>query len=197
MAEPTKKAEAKEQSRNYAKKRDCGVLSWYDKERDIFLCDVRLDEIFNFTWRPYHEVKEIRPEKAGELWEKDNGSPGNIWVSFKIDSTRVLRFKHTTTGGEVVLEEGFHKHEVVHNKNGWKLLYSPDKEVMERIKEVGDPSFKRIRIKDVTWHKGRGNGVSIVFPIADNSSEGSAEVGKDLLACGPMTMILEMSKDKP
>ena len=38
---------------------------------------------------------------------------------------------------------------MVHGKNGWKLLHSPDKEVMDRIKEVEDDSVERIEIKDV------------------------------------------------
>ena len=131
------------------------------------------EDITADVWQPYHEVKEIRPEKAGELWQ--------LWkdVYYHTVSNSHGKISLVAYAGTIDTKG------VGHNKNGWTREFP----------KVEDPSVKRIRIKDVTWHKGIGNGVSVVFPVADNSGEGSAEVGKDLLTYGPMTMILEMQKE--
>ena len=57
-------------SPDYAFENSEGVLMWANNGKDE---PVRLDLITGALWQPYHEVKEIRPEKAGELWENGDG----------------------------------------------------------------------------------------------------------------------------
>ena len=157
-----------------------GVL--YLKGMDTYNKPYASSAILRDDWQPHYEVKEIRPENERE-----------VWINKAIHSVHVLITGWTELGGGKLVFRNADGDIVsidpkaIHNKNGYTRIFP----------HVKDESIERIRIKDVTWHKGRGNGVSIVFPVADNSDEGSAEVDKDLLTRGPMTMILEMSKDKP
>ena len=101
---------------NYAKARDCGVLSWYSKERDIFLCDVPYEMIIDGNWQPYREVKEIRPEKAGELWQ------------YHVSGL----FFHTDLGPCNSLQIKGMVDIAIHGKNATRL-YPPVEEDVERI----------------------------------------------------------------
>ena len=91
--------------------------------------------------------KIIRPENFGEVWEDGNGhlcvianAPegiGRLWCGF-IPTSSTLAINPIPQN-------------MIHDRNGWELIYSPDKEVVARIKEVEDDSIKRIVIEDVTW----------------------------------------------
>jgi hypothetical protein len=79
-------------------------------------------EITRDDWQPYHEEKEIRPEKAGELWETKTG--------FKLF---VYRGEYEY-GGLVLKREDGYTFNVNNLPDGLKRLYPPvEDENVERI----------------------------------------------------------------
>ena len=72
-------------------------------------------------WQPYHEAKEIRPEKAGELWDL-RGS------KFFTVSGIGLNLRILSQGNDVLDIEDH----VIHGKNGWvRLCPSVDEKVVD------------------------------------------------------------------
>jgi hypothetical protein len=81
--------------------------------------------ILSADWQPYHEVKEIRPERAGELWKHERGLHGHTFkhpsgdIYFNDDNETTLATKAKA---------------VIHNKNGWTRLFPlPEDDSIERI----------------------------------------------------------------
>lgn len=56
-----------------AKGSDENILYYYNKKTNKQMHPVGYKIILNNDWQPYHEVKEIRPENAGELWKHEDG----------------------------------------------------------------------------------------------------------------------------
>jgi hypothetical protein len=103
-------------------------------------------DIFATDYEPYK--KEIRPERAGELWQHKDGrfactdlDGGELWL---ID----------VAGNEMV--QGV-------NYNGWKRIYSPDEEVMKELEG------EKIVIEGVKWRQDAGS--TIIYPGADTVFE--------------------------
>ena len=174
--EPTGKAFIEKKGDCYAAIEDDGCpLTWYNKQTSDLMGHIALDTIISDKWQPYYEVKEIRPEKAGELWRY--GDSDSYAHTFKQDDD-IYFLSDGCAPKTLALLAG------VKHGEYWTRL----------CPEVEDPSVKRIRIKDVTWHEGICNGVSAIFPRADNGSN-SEDVSKDLLTRGLMNMILEIPKE--
>jgi hypothetical protein len=119
--------------RYYAKENAKEVLEWRSIHDDSFGGTVSLRDIFELRWQPYPIEKEIRPEKAGELWRNGRG-----------------HFYHTVNDihaeKEIVRMIGRHDRgvpstETIHNQNGWQRIHPP----------VEDDSIERIVVEGVTW----------------------------------------------
>jgi hypothetical protein len=111
-----------------------------------------LQQIVEDCWQPYHPKKEIRPERAGELWH--NYSLNKYYHSEEIDGVLwMVNSIHKFRGGDFVATV-------------WRLIYSPDEEVMKELEgekvvvekkqdskkyielaNVGYPSLKGIRLR--------------------------------------------------
>ena len=137
-------------------------------------------------WQPYHEVKEIRPEKAGELWKDEDGKrwatrPSGTKGEISIDSL-------STCGTEwrkydVNIWHG----NIIHNKNGWTRLFP----------KVEDDSVKRIEFENVDWNLSDCWQTKPMPFVSYNG--GSSDWGgiRDAVVNQPkMKMILEIPKDK-
>ena len=164
---------------HYAMRGNQGVLYWYDIETNKENYPVSIADIGRDEWQPYFEVKEIRPERAGELWQY-----GNLFEWCTVRKNEVLemicaRGKDIETVDKMNL--------TIHGKNDWKLLYSPDKEVMDRIKELEDENVERIEIEGIRWYQNRDK---CIVPEIDNN------IADSLLDRPPMKMILELQRIK-
>jgi hypothetical protein len=144
---------------------------WYDAKTNHFLRHVSGIEALRTDWHDFPGEKEIRPENAGELWSNN----GKRWFVAKCPSNEYF---YDQTG--VISHNEYAK--ATHGKNGWERLFP----------KVEDESVERIEIENVKWHKGVGNGVAVVFPVAVNGSV--EDVGNGLLNKSPMKMILEIPK---
>ena len=163
----------------YAERDNAGVLMFYFKSTGKVFRPVSLNEITGIIWISYHEVKEIRPEYTQELWKIKN----SVWVTFRREGSPCLKFMHTVTGGEVVLNDWYLKDEIIHNKNGWTRLYPP----------VEDENVERIEIKKVTFDRIQGaNGAEYMSIISTSCEAPSLDIFKGKSG----KMILEISKDK-
>ena len=133
--------------------------------------NVQYEDIFEDDWQPYHEVKEIRPEKEGELWKN------NVHINWFIRWVGSSRNK----GLQAVSEQGVcfdvKGLDMIHGKE-WTRLFPP----------VEDESVERIEIERVAWRQSHG----VYFPTADTDIEFS-----ELKEKGRMKMILVIPKDKP
>lgn len=107
----------------YAKEDEWGVLHWYSIN-DTSPVLVKLSDILSDNWQPYPNKKEIRPERAGELWGNKSGNYGH---TFKHPSGKIYFTDNEDTR---YTKELIH---VIHGLNGWKLIYSPDEEVMAEL----------------------------------------------------------------
>jgi hypothetical protein len=165
----------------YAKIDHGGILRWYKKEGDI-PCEVVLcTDIFHLDWQPYPEVKEGRPEKAGELWGYSGDDPyAGKYHHTKFHKEEIIVVGDNGVCGQI---EG-----MIHNKNGWTLLYSPDPERMAMIADV-----ERIEIEGVHWEEGKFNGDFAIIPCTHNFSGG---LRRELIKKHSMKMILEIPKEK-
>ena len=127
-----------------------------------------LQQIIEDDWQPYHEIKEIRPENAGELWDKD----GCKYITFGTDNNDLRIFNQV--GGEYELSE-FIPDGPIHDKYGWTRLYPKIEDDVERIE-----------IEGVKWIEATK---SLIYP------SGVYE-WRHLINRSPMKMILETPKDK-
>ena len=156
-----------------------GVLTQYVIKDDDDIGAVDLNCILDTDWVPYHEEKEIRPKKVGELWKHESGlhahtfrdKKGNLCINedqcfFGTDTRKATQ--------------------VIHNKNGWTRLHPL----------VEDENVERIEIEE-----------SELRSFSTGTSTGdilcSLAVPKDaydklvkVLFDKPMKMILEIPKEK-
>ena len=145
---------------------------WYFRKSDNSPYDELSHEaIFKEYYQSYYEVKEIRPEKAGELWQYNN-----LFEWCTVRKNGVIEMI-CAQGKDIETIDKMNL--TIHNKNGWKLIYSPDKEVMAKINGE-DENIERVVVKIASWYNGR---------YTFDSSYRKDLVGK---AC-----ILEIPKDKP
>ena len=92
-------------------------LHWYDMETNHENYPVSIADIGRDEWQPYLEVKEIRPEKAGELWERDGESNHRCVTYEGIVGLNVIWWGGAANTDRV--DTG-----MIHNKNGW-IRYFP------------------------------------------------------------------------
>lgn len=145
-------------------------LYWYTIETGEENSPVQLDAILEDDWQPYHDKKEIRPEKAGELW-RHNETEGYFHTD------------HSTQDASLILigYKGVSRNaEIVHGTH-WNRLFPP----------VEDDNIKRIQIEDITWERLEKNTESYIIPFKCRFNDAF----KFLVGKPPMKMILEISKD--
>jgi len=80
--------------------------------------------------------------------------------------------------------------DMIHNKNGWTLIYSPDKEVMKKIKKPEDNSVERIEINDIQWFRKTHK-----YPEHMGDGDPNPNNFQDIPLETPMKMILEIPKE--
>jgi hypothetical protein len=100
-----------------------GEFVWINKVGGI-VSFVRYEDGISTDWLPY--LGEIRPKRSGELWLNNlEGQHAHteycnddlMWIQARCNQINVRDIN------------------IAHNQNGWKLIYSPDPETRERIKE--------------------------------------------------------------
>ena len=99
-----------------------GILRWLDKGILVMVID-----IIEGDWQPYHEVKEIRPEKAGELWKKNIDNFVYMTIEQRINELMAVPSVFELLSFSV--EE--HGKEMIHGKNGWTRLIPDPEELLE------------------------------------------------------------------
>lgn len=118
-----------------------------------------------------NESKEIRPEKAGELWQQGDGEGGEDYhYYFTFEKSGMLKFRSERVH-EISDWPG-----MIHGKNGWTRLYPP----------VEDDSVEIIEFEGVVCKEDS----ECVYTI-----ETTFTTPQDL-ANKPMKMTLEFKKDK-
>lgn len=113
----------------YAAVRADGVLCWYDKNGNE-RCPVALHVAFRQDWVPCPEDKEIRPEKAGELWESQTGS--KYFTVYQDEQRDILKAR--CEYDESWESNGGTMSGMIHNKNGWTRLLPHVEDDKERQK---------------------------------------------------------------
>jgi hypothetical protein len=93
-------------------------------------------DVLDNDWQPYYEVKEIRPEKSGELWIHEKG--GSFYVH-SADYNEVP--SGTTTTNHFGTIEKLPR-STVHSQDGWTRLYPP----------VEDENIERVVFENIKWH---------------------------------------------
>ena len=159
---------------SYVEINEEGYLAWYNMKNQRELDKVEFECIVDNCWQSYHEVKEIRPEKAGELWNRDNvgicfviNNPGCtvdvVWPDGDTDTIRPM----------------------IHNKNGWARLFP----------KVEDDSVERIEIEGVKFDNSCDscNYPSPVKSYNTHTKEFGEQL-KELCEKPLMKMILEIPK---
>lgn len=171
-----------------------GQLYWFDKVTHTRRHTLSHEEIAKGIYEPYHDKKEIRPEKAGELWIfVDEGGEVPFFTTeagpaFPVNNHLVIRNR----SGLSIEIEAMSLGKIIHNQNGWTLLYSPDKEVMKRLKEVEDENVERIEIEDMYWLYTNG----YTIPVDNRRIEGTKKFDwKSLSDKSSGKMILEFPKE--
>jgi hypothetical protein len=161
-----------------------GILRWLDEGTLVMVIDIT-----EGNWLPHHEAKEIRPDQGGELWSFENQLDGADYI-FIMEGNEAGQLILIDSTGESTAEIPL---KMIHGKNGWTLIYSPDKEVMKKIKKPEDDSVERIEIEGVKWKKADhgkfGEGV-----IPEFSSMKEVRQIELLQNKPPMKMILEIPK---
>lgn len=147
---------------------------WYDAETDNFAREVSGEEALRTDWQSFPGTKEIRPEKAGELWRHDETS-----ILFFIYDAEGPLYRISNQGLSSPID-GIDS--MVHGKNWTRLL-----------PEVEDENVETIEIEGVKWKETTPIGVnaSVVFP--DNFHGFNWDQLRDKPR---MKMILVMAKDK-
>lgn len=98
-------------------------LSWYNSHNDEYISNVSYEAHFKDDWQPYHPIKEIRPENAGELWRC---TLNNVCYLYE-PHDNIL----TTARGNTIKVNKCDP-PVVHGEH-WKRLYPEVKEGVERV----------------------------------------------------------------
>lgn len=101
----------------YAAVRKDGVLCWYDKDGTERV-PVALHVAFRQDWQPYPEVKEIRPEKAGELWRYTGQFPTNYLMISGRAGYRLVPDQQKLSFIDCALRK-----DIAHGKNGWTRIW--------------------------------------------------------------------------
>jgi hypothetical protein len=129
----------------YAQMNDEGQLLWHDILYPDDTYFVQVSAILADNWVSYPIEKEIRPEKAGELWEHREEKIS--FFIFKKNPNTVDKNIMDETG----ITDDFENlsSEVIHNKNGWKRLFPV----------VEEEDIERIEVR----HSGYRNGNEICF----------------------------------
>lgn len=150
-----------------------GTLRWFHKGTGA-LCKepVSFEDIECLSWTPYREAREIRPEKAGELWQHEVRG-----LAFIYESTENTHFIISVDGQTEELNKC---NLVAHNKNGWTRIYPP----------VEDDSVERIEIEGVKWKDAETIRGQFCYPQSSDKNFGN------LRNKPPMKMILEIPKEK-
>ncbi len=174
----TGKAHRPTDIRSYVMVDENDVLFWYGTTKNNKGAQVMLSEILGEVWQPYHEVKEIRPEKAGELWERE----GLFFVIVRDTSNNNLMIR--CCEDDYLWSINNHSFTpMIHNKNGWKRLFP----------EPEDDSVERIEFSEVEWSKDKAI-LGFIYPSLN--VKGNNGGLWNLLDRPPMKMILEIPKDK-
>jgi hypothetical protein len=157
---PTGKAVDKREPGYYIAEDEEGRLYWYERKTGRKCHPVIASDIFRNAWQPYHELKEIRPEKAGELWQRTDG---------EYFHTNIVNGNIRFCGDVGRVDSSLIKY-VIHGKNGWKRLH-PKPE---------DDSVERIEIKKVTFGRIEGaNGAKYMSIISTSCEAPSLEIFND------------------
>ena len=129
---------------------------------------------FKDNWQPYHEVKEIRPENAGELWCFESGDGTESY-----HHTQGSQFRE---GLELIGYAGpIDMKQVIHNhKNGWTREFP----------KVEDENVERIEIEAVRWER---HEAFCTYPKSTLAMEPNGRFN-EFIKRGPMKMILEIPK---
>lgn len=94
-------------------------LVWYEKGMPSE--NVHYEDFLGDDWQPYHEIKEIRPEKAGELWKDDNRELYFITKENDVNYFQTINGLQKYTLNTDVTWDRFQN--IVHNENGWTREY--------------------------------------------------------------------------
>ena len=162
----------------YVSEAGANLRLWNSKEK-ITIRELYISELLSSDWLPYHEEKEIRPEKPGELW----GRHKEHYLVFFDNDKHVCLCIVDEAGDKFTVSEMDNTCEIIHNKNGWKRVFP----------SVEDESVERIEIGSNDW---------------TNEYEGQKTISKVIILGGkiklwgikpPMKMILEIPKkdEKP
>lgn len=114
--------------KTYAQEGGGDQLRWWCDEGVGAGCHdvVSYKEIIREDWEPYIVVKEIVPEKAGELWEDNNGELYFIVREHSLNYFQTIdglqRYTLNTDGTWDRFKN------IVHNKDGWTRVYPPAEE---------------------------------------------------------------------
>lgn len=169
--------------------RNCD-LWWVDNDTGKWLEKASHKDLFEFWFIPYHDKKEIRPEKAGELWEHHKfGIACILLKNSKLIGTWVHEHGNTNPVSCISTSS-----DIIHNQNGWTRLYPP----------VEDENMERIEFENVSWDIINNKDIPVQerpAPYLENYEIGCpAEWGKisEIVENKPpMKMILEIREDKP
>lgn len=139
---------------------------WYDAKTDHFAREVTGKEVLRIDWHIFPEVKEIRPENAGELWI----AGGIKYMSQKVgDRLRMIPEEYSMNVLEPSGLEYF-----IHGTGQYERLFPPVEEDVERI-EIEGVEWKQIQNQTIVFPKGRACWLSLTHKP-------------------PMKMILEIPK---
>ena len=122
--EPTGKARKEDNKADYAylilsENSDRHDLVWYVK--GLLPENVQYEDFLGHDWQPYVEDEKIRPEKAGELWEDNNGE---LYFIVRQDH---LNYFQTIDGLQrftLDIDGTWDRfQDIVHGENGWTREY--------------------------------------------------------------------------
>jgi hypothetical protein len=149
-----------------------GILRWADEDTLVTLKDIMRGD-----WQPYPDKKEIRAEKAGELWALRGVYHHTIGDSKNGYDVIKMVFKD----GSFIAEHGPY-----HNQNGWKRIHPP----------VEDESVERIDLSDLDFTHYLPEEYYATVHI--NGESGLTRSLADILVSkkGGQKMILEIPKDE-
>lgn len=156
-------------------------LRWVD-DQGVEKCEVSYFDHMSKEWQSYHDKKEIRPQMAGELW-KNNGI---IYMTVKENSATNPNTKIYLCwccDGRLIDVNNFIP-DVIHGKNKWTLLYSPDPERMADISGV-----QREEFDGVTWF------CNTIGHIVPQSNRGQNIIFSKYTDMPPCKLIIEIPKD--
>jgi hypothetical protein len=159
-----------------------GVLRWYDMVNKKECAAAELNEILSSGWNPYHEVKEIRPEKAGELWKRHD-EYSLYYATYEYQHKEGIKAICLNDGMQYSMDKPFFG-KMIHNKNGWTRLYPP----------IEDDSIERIEtlIHHGCIKSGNGSNVIDIHLILPNKDDKIKFLNKPHIRA-----IFEIPKDKP